>query len=144
MEQAAQPPRRRPKLVWAIFLCTILSTGLVALSFALVLSGAIPLGPEEEEYFRNLTPTDYAFTVFNGSLNLVAAIALFRLKGIAVYLYAAALVFGVLYTLVLAATTNFTMALGGGSGMGGMLMGFVVWAAVCAYAWRLKVRGVLA
>jgi hypothetical protein len=142
MQQAAQTSRKRPKLVWVIFLLTVLSVGYTALSSYLVLSGTIPLGPEEARYFQTLRPVDYAVTAAIGLVNVAAAIALFRLRSVAVYLYAAALAVGIVNVLVHAATTSFVAVLGG-PGIIGASIGLACWTAVCIYAWRLKARGVL-
>ena len=142
MEQATRLPPRRPKLVWVIFVLALLSVGYTALSLYLVLSGSIPLGEEEAKYFRSLTPIDYAVTGATGLLNLGGAIALFWLRKVALYLFAAAFAIGILGTLRHVADASFAAALGG-PGVIGMLAGYALWIAVCIYAWRLKSRGVL-
>ena len=142
MDAAAQPPAKRPKLVWAVFLFYLFSVSYTALSFYLILSGSISVAPEQATYLRNLSAFDWAITVLTTTLNLVAAVSLFLLRKIAFHLFAASLVLGFLQTLVHAITTNFVAALGG-PGAIGILIGYAISIAVCTYAWRLKARGAL-
>jgi hypothetical protein len=141
MEQAARPARR-PKLVWVIFLFTLLSVGYTALSFYLIYSGGVPLTAGELKYVRDLSTIDYGITGTVGLLKVAGAIVLFRLRSAAVYLYAAALAIGILHTLA-SAKIIAAAPFADRPGFIQILIGFAIWAAVCVYAWRLKARGVL-
>jgi len=142
MDAAAQPPAKRPKLVWVVFLFYLFSGGSTALSFYLVLSGLISVAPEQAMYLRNLSALDWAITGLTATLNLAGAISIFLLRKIAFPLFATSLALSILLTLVHAFTTNLTTALGG-SGAIGIAIGYAISIAVCTYAWRLKARGVL-
>ena len=61
------------------------------LSFYLILSGAIPLEPAQKAYFDSLTLIDHVSTIIPGLLNISAAVALFLLRRIALYLFLSAL-----------------------------------------------------
>jgi hypothetical protein len=143
MDTPVQPRNKRPKLVWTVFLFYVLSSVYTALSFLLVFSGTIPVTPEQAAYFRSLSTFDWAITALTGLLNVVGAIAIFRLRKIAFHIFAAAFVLVILQTFVHIVTTNFAAALGG-SGALGALIGYGILLAVCVYAWKLKARGVLA
>lgn len=142
MDAVNQPNRKRPKLVWAVFLFYILSVGFTILSFALVLSGAVSVPPEQRAYLQSLSTFDWVVTVLTGALNVAGAIAIFLLRKVAFYLFSAAFVLVILQTLVHTVTTSFIAALGGSGAVGG-LIGYGILFAVCIYAWRLRARGVL-
>jgi hypothetical protein len=142
MNAVAQPPARRPKLVWIVFLFYLFSVAYTALSFLLVFSGWISVTPEQAAYFRNLSVFDWTITGVTAALNLAGAISIFLLRKSAFPLFASSLGLSILQTLVHAYTTNFIAALGGPGALG-VLIGFAVSIAVCLYAWRLQARGIL-
>jgi hypothetical protein len=142
MNAVAQPPARRPKLVWIVFLFYLFSVAYTALSFLLVFLGWISVTPEQAAYFRSLSVFDWTITGVTAALNLAGAISIFLLRKSAFPLFASSLGLSLLQTLVHAYTTNFIAALGGPGALG-VLIGFAVSIAVCAYAWRLKAQGIL-
>jgi hypothetical protein len=123
-------------------LFTLLWVALIALSLYLVHSGIVPLNVEQLNYARNLSPIDYGITAIVGVLNVAGAIALIRLRSTAVYLYSAALAIGILHRLP-AANIIATAPTSDRPGAVQTFIGFAIWAAICAYAWRLKARRVL-
>ena len=142
MDAVAQPPAKRPKPVWVVFLFYLLSVVYTALSFFLIFSGSIPVTPEQAAYLRNLSVFDWTITTLTAALNLAGAVSIFLLRKIAFPLFATSLGLAILQTLVHAFTTNFVAALGGPGALG-VVIGFTISIAVCAYAWRLKARGTL-
>src|SRR5712691_9905799 len=140
MDAVAQPPAKRPKLVWIVFLFYLFSVVYTGLSFFLVFSGSISVTPEQAAYFRNLSVFDWTMTGVTAALNLAGAIAIFLLRKSAFLFFASSLGLSILQTLVHAYTTNFIAALGGPGALG-VLIGFAISIAVCLYAWRLKARG---
>jgi len=142
MNAVAQPPARRPKLVWIVFLFYIFSVIYTAVSFFLVFSGSISVTPEQAAYFRSLSVFDWSMTGLTAALNLAGAISIFLLRKSAFPLFASSLGLSILQTLVHAYTTNFIAALGGPGALG-VLIAFAISIAVCIYAWRLKTRGIL-
>ncbi len=133
---------KRPKLVWVVFLFYIVSVGYTALSFVLIFAGVVPMAPAQATYFKNLSLFDWAITALLGLFNVAAAIAIFQLRKVAVYLFTASLALMLLQTLMHVLTTNFLAALSG-AGTVGLLIGYAILIAVCLCAWRLKARGVL-
>jgi hypothetical protein len=142
MNAVAQPPARRPKLVWIVFLFYLFSVAYTALSFLLVFLGWISVTPEQAAYFRSLSVFDWTITGVTAALNLAGAISIFLLRKSAFPLFASSLGLSLLQTLMHAYTTNFIAALGGPGALG-VLIGFAISIAVCAYAWRLKAQGIL-
>ena len=142
MNAVPQPPAKRPKLVWIVFLFYLFSVLYTALSFFLVFSGSISVTPEQATYFRTLSVFDWTITGVTAALNLAGAISIFLLRKSALPLFASSLGLSILQTLVHAYTTNFIAALGGPGALG-VLIGFAISIAVCLYAWRLKARGTL-
>jgi len=142
MDEAAQPPAKRPKLVWVVFLFYLFSVVYTALVFLLIFSGSIYVTPEQAAYFRNLSAFDWAMTGLTAALNLAGAISVFLLRKIAFPLFATSLGLSILQTLVHAFTTNLVAALGGPGALG-VVIGFAISIAVCAYVWRLRARGTL-
>jgi hypothetical protein len=142
MNAVAQPPARRPKLVWIVFLFYLFSVAYTALSFLLVFLGWISVTPEQAAYFRSLSVFDWTITGVTAALNLAGAISIFLLRKSAFPLFASSLGLSILQTLMHAYTTNFIAALGGPGALG-VLIGFAISIAVCAYAWRLKAQGIL-
>jgi hypothetical protein len=142
MNAVTQPPAKRPKLVWVVFLFYLLSVGYTALSFFLIFSGYVSVSAEQAAYFRNLSVFDWAITCLTATLNLAAAISIFLLRKVAFFFFVISLGLSVLQTLVQVFTTNFVAALGGPGALG-VVIGFAISIAVCTYAWRLKARGTL-
>lgn len=142
MDAVTQPPTKRPKLVWVVFLFYLFSVGYTAFSFFLIFSGYVSVAPEQAAYLRNLSVFDWAITCLTATLNLAAAISIFLLRKIAFYLFVTSLGLSMLQALVHAFTTTFVAALGG-PGAVGLVIGFAISIAVCGYAWRLKARGIL-
>src|SRR5262245_60969514 len=134
--------RRRPVLVWVVFLWYVFSTGYTLLSFALIFSGRVPLSDEASRYLSSLSPLDYAVTILALLLNVVGAVALLLLRRSAPYLFSAALLLTVASLALHALTKGFVAALGAG-GPVGLILGYGIAALVCLYAWRLYMRGVL-
>jgi hypothetical protein len=137
-----QVERKRPIWVWLLSLFFLLSAIWTLLSFYMIWSGAIPLGPTQQAYFDRLTPIDYALTIVIGLLNLSAAIALFLLRKIARDLFLASLGLSLILVAWQAATKGWVEALGG-AGFVGVLIGYILLIVVCIYAWHLRKKGVL-
>jgi hypothetical protein len=108
MDAAAQPPAKRPKLVWLVFLFYLFSVVYTGLSFFPIFS-AISGTPEQVAYFRNLSTFDWAIMGVIAALNLAGAISLIQLRKIAFPFFSISLALSILQTLVHAFTTNFTL-----------------------------------
>lgn len=125
-----------------ICLFYLFSVGWTLLSFALILSGAIPVNAAQQEYFASLSVLDYLSSIGIGLVAIAAAVLLFRLRKLAVPAFGVALALNLGLTLIHVVTKNWAEALGG-SGSLGAVMGWVILGSVLLYARRLERRGVL-
>jgi len=137
---AATP--KRPVWVWVITILYTFSFGFTLLSLWIVLSGALPMTPANEEYFAGLGPLDYITSLGLGLLTLTGAALLFLMRKAAVLLFVASLALNLGLTLVHALTKNWAQAMGG-SGLVGASVGWVILGAVTSYSWRLRQAGKL-
>lgn len=138
----SQAHHRRPKLIWVISGLYVLSAGWTVLSFFLVYGGLVPQTEAESNYFANLTALDHFTTVALGLLTMAAAIFLFLLRRVAVTLFALALTFNILFSLVHALRTSWVEALGS-AGLVGAFAAWLIMGAIYLYARRQAQSGVL-
>ena len=134
--------RRRPRLVWAIFIWYVFSAGYTLLSFALIFAGRVPLSAEASRYLSSLSPLDYTVTILALLLNLGGAVALLLLRQAAPHLFSAALLLNIVSVALHALTKGLVAALGTGGPIG-LILGYGIAALVCVYAWQLYARGML-
>ena len=133
---------KRPFFVWLIAIFYLLSTPFTLLSLSLVLSGTLPLTPEQEAYFSSLSTLDYLFSFAIGLTGFTGAVALFFLRRVALYLFCGSFALNVLMSIWHLMTRDFLSALPGG-GLLGFILGLGILAAVCLYTWKLTRAGVL-
>lgn len=133
---------KRPGWVWAISIFFFFSAGSTLLSVLMVRAGAVPLNAAQAAYFDGLTVWDYISSVGIGLANFTGAIAFFLLRKVSFYLFAFALVANLLATAWHVATKGW-LAVIGGAGLIGAVIGLGLLFAVCAYSRRLLRRGVL-
>jgi hypothetical protein len=133
---------KRPGWVWAITIFFFIWVGWTLLSFLLIRSGAVPLNAAQAAYFDSLTALDYLASIGVGLANLAGAIALFRLRRAAFYIFAGSVGANLLLTLWHATAKGWVAAMSG-SGLVGAAIGFGLLFAVCLYSRRLLQRGVL-
>ena len=142
MTNAVQQSSPRPVWVWVISAFYLLSVGWMLLSFALIFSGAIKINAAQQAYFASLTRVDWFFSLSIGVIGIAGAISLFLLRRLAVVLFSLALVLNLALTAFQTIRTNLAEALGG-SGLFGLLLGWLILVAVILYARGLTKRGVL-
>lgn len=141
--QGTRPRRRRPVLVWVVFLWYLVTSGYTLVSFWMIYSGFLPVSPEVAAYLSTQSALDHAGTVVLLLLNLAGAVALVMLRKVAFPLCATALTLSLLLTIKGALSKGFVAALGG-AGAVGLVVGCGIGIAVCIYAWRLRTGRVLA
>lgn len=143
MSTAAEPgPKRRPRGVWLIVVYYVLSAGWTLLSFALIASGALDLDPAQRAYFASLNRFDWFLTLTIAVLMLTASVLLFRLRREALSFFAAGFAVNLALTAIQVVRTSLVEAVGL-AGMLGMLLAFLILAAVILYVRGLARRGVL-
>ena len=134
--------RRRPALIWVVFLWYVFSAGYTLLSFALIFAGRVELSAEASRYLSSLSPLDYAVTILALLLNVGGAVALLMLRKVAPYLFSAALLLNIVSVALHALTKGLVAALGAGGPIG-LILGYGISVLVCLYAWRLHARNTL-
>jgi hypothetical protein len=142
MTNPVQQSSRRPVWVWVISAFYLLSAGWTLLSSALISSGAIKINAAQEAYFASLTSVDWFFSASIGAIGFAGAIYLLLLHRLAVVLFSLALVLDLAFAAFQTMRTNWAEALGG-SGLFGVLLGWLILVAVILYTRRLAKRGVL-
>jgi predicted branched-subunit amino acid permease len=78
--------RKRPVLVWVIFIIACLGVFGIVSHFAMI-SGNFPMDEATAKYYASLSLIDHVLVVFGTVYGFVAALQLFRLKRSAFYLY---------------------------------------------------------
>ena len=129
--------RQRDLWVWLITIW-FFGGGILSLtSFFAVQFGAIPLSPSQQADFERLGMVDHLAGVISATLNMSAAIALFRLRRLAIYLFWAAFAISVLLAGWQAASR----------GLGGSLVelgiGLCLLGGACIYTQKLGAERVL-
>jgi uncharacterized membrane protein HdeD (DUF308 family) len=125
--------RRRPRLVWAIVIFYGVDFVLVTLITLLIAVNWEKLPPSAKESFRTIPVTTWLIMAVVVLLWVLGTIQLFRLRRSAFYFYASGLVLGAVGRIVISQPLSGYTLLGWGTGL-----------FVCAYAWHLSRRGVLA
>ncbi|GEM_PF-1327876 len=136
--------RKRPILVWLIFIFMILGSGFTTLSIISVSTGMIPLEGEMKTYFEQLSTLDYLLTVTMGILNVIGAVYLFRLKTLSCYLLSIALIINICTTVwhIISKSWLDVMAAQSG-GLFGMFLGMGIAFLIVIYSFRLKSKKIL-
>jgi predicted branched-subunit amino acid permease len=78
--------RKRPFLVWVIFIIACLGAFGIISHFAMM-TGNFPMDGATAKYYESLTVIDHLFVVLGTLYGFVAGLQLFRLKRSAFYLY---------------------------------------------------------
>ena len=136
------PRRRRPALIWVVFLWYVFSAGYTLLSFALIFAGRVELSAEASRYLSSLSTLDYTVTILALLLNVGGAVALLMLRKVAPYLFSAALLLNIVSVTLHALTKGLVAALGAGGPIG-LILGYGISVLVCLYVWRLHARNTL-
>lgn len=137
------PGRKRPVLVWIIFLFYLISCVQVIVAMFFVAAGGVDMAPEQQAYLAKFTAMDRVIGYLNAGLTLVGVSLLFSLRRQAVNVLALAFALNLFSTAVVwfktdpAAVTSPTGLLAQALGIG--MLGLVVF-----YSWRLGKRGLLA
>lgn len=134
--------RGRPAWVWVISIFYVFSAISTAVSYYFLYSGKIDIPEDQRRYLASLTALDHALTFVIASVNLLAAVQLFRLRKISAVLFPSGFALGLAVTAWHAASKGWYTAVQH-NGFAGMLIGWGIAAAVCLYAWRLARAGVL-
>lgn len=135
-------PAKRPAIVWGISILYFLSAVWVLSSSLLLYSGKIRLSGDQKAYFSSLTFFDYATSVLLMTLNLSAAVLLFRLRKRALFFFLAAFGLELATTIYHVAAKKWVGAVGG-PGVLGTLLGSTMSVAILIYVRRLSAQKIL-
>ena len=130
--------RKRPTWVWVASVYVLLTAGYALLHTVLTRSGVIAVPPAQAAY----TKSHFPLMVLTASLNLAGAVALWRLRKVAVWLLTTALAVSLSMTIAYMLTEALP-AVPLGAMVGGVVLAFGPLVAICGYVWTLWVRGVL-
>jgi len=134
--------KNRPIWVWVISIFYFLSAGYTLLSFFLIYAEVIHLEPAMKTYFDNLSIFDHALAIILGAANLIGAITLLLLRKQAFYIFSGIFCVNILVSIWHSISKGW-IALLGGSGFVGAIIGWGLILAVIAYSRRLINRGIL-
>ena len=121
--------RKKPIAVWMVSVFYIFTSTLLLLLTCLSFSGAVSIPPEEMVRLNSLTGIDYLFIIAQNCIYLAAAIALFRLRKAAFYLFAVLL--GISIATIEIEYFYVT------------IFDWLLLLAICIYTWSLKQRSIL-
>lgn len=131
------PSGKRNFWIWLIVIWSFGSGIISLISFFAVQFGALPLNDAQRAYFDNLGLVDHLAGVLSAAFNLLGAIALFRLRRQAMYMFFSAFGVSTLISLWHASTR----------GLGGSLVelsiGLGLLGAVCVYVQKLAKQQIL-
>ena len=134
--------RRRPLLVWIIFLFYLVSSVQVIVGMFFVAAGGVNMAPEQQAYLEQFSVMDRVIGYINPAVTLVGVTLLFGLRKQAVNVLALAFALNLFSTAVVWIKTD-PMAGIAPAGLMAQVFGITLFGAVVFYAWRLGKRGLL-
>jgi hypothetical protein len=136
--------RKRPFLVWVIFIFACLGMFGIVSYFAMITSN-FPMDGATARYYESLTVIDHLMTVFGTLYGFVAALQLFRLKRSAFYLYLGQIPLFLVMFANTYSNPSYRELMGsmGGSMYYSMIPGIVFSLLCIAYAYYLLRKGTL-
>ena len=139
----AAPQRKRPILVWIIFLFYLISSVQVIVAMFFISAGGVDMAPEQQAYLAKFTALDRVMGYANAGLSLVGVTLLFSLRRQAVNVLALAFALNLFSTAVVWFKTD-PAAVTSPTGLMAQALGIAMFGLVVFYAWRLNKRGMLA
>jgi magnesium-transporting ATPase (P-type) len=137
-----QPPRKRPILVWVIFLFYLISCVQVIVGLFFVTAGGVDMAPAQQAYLAKFTIMDRVIGYVNAGLTLIGVTLLFTLRKQAVNVLALAFALNMFSTAVVWFKTD-PASVVSPAGLVAQALGIALFGAVVFYAWRLGKRGML-
>lgn len=142
MTAEATPPRKRPILVWVIFLFYLISCVQVIVGLFFVTAGGVDMAPAQQAYLAKFTVMDRVIGYVNAGLTLIGVTLLFTLRKQAVNVLALAFALNMFSTAVVWFKTD-PASVTSPAGLVAQALGIALFGAVVFYAWRLGKRGML-
>lgn len=142
MTEENEPARKRPILVWVIFLFYLVSSVQVIVGLFFVTAGGVEMTPEGQAYLAKFGVMDRVIGYLNAGVTLVGVTFLMGLRKQAVNVLALAFALNLFSTAGVWYKTD-PAAVIAPAGMLAQATGIALFGAVVYYAWRLEKRGVL-
>ena len=136
------PTRKRPVLVWIIFLFYLISCVQVIVAMFFVAAGGVEMAPEQQAYLAKFTVMDRVIGYANAGITLVGVTLLFSLRRQAVNVLGLAFALNLFSTAVVWIKTD-PVAVTSPTGLLAQALGLGTFGLVVFYAWRLNKRGTL-
>ncbi|MYL84450.1 hypothetical protein GTA51_15095 [Desulfovibrio aerotolerans] len=136
-------PRKRPVLVWIIFLFYLVSSIWVIVAMFFVAAGGVDMAPEQQAYLAKFTVMDRVIGYANAGITLVGVTLLFSLHRQAVNVLGLAFALNLFSTAVVWIKTD-PAAVTSPTGLAAQALGLGTFGLVVFYSWRLLKRGTLA
>ena len=136
-------PRKRPVLVWIIFLFYLVSSIWVIVAMFFVSAGGVDMAPEQQAYLAKFTVMDRVIGYANAGITLVGVTLLFSLRRQAVNVLGLAFALNLFSTAVVWFKTD-PAAVTTPAGLAAQALGIGMLGLVVYYSWRLNKRGLLA
>lgn len=130
----------RPGWVWVIFILYMFSVVTTIVWLILLQTRSISIPEVQLRYVESISRTDYIFTFILLGINIVAAILLFRMRRSSFHFFMAGLFISFVYTIVHTLNSG-GIQVYGSSGVAGIIGGYAIKVAICAYVWRLRNAG---
>jgi hypothetical protein len=142
MAEAGTPERKRPILVWVIFLFYLVSSVQVIVAMFFVTAGGVDMAPEQQAYLARFSVMDRVIGYVNAGVTLVGVTMLFGLRKQAVNILALAFALNLFSTAVVWFKTD-PASVVAPAGLAAQILGIVIFGLVVFYTWRLGKRGYL-
>lgn len=137
------PMRKRPVLVWGIFLFYLIVSILGIVQIFFVTAGGVAMTPEQQAYLEQFSVMDRVVGYGNAAVTLAGVTLLFGLRQLAVKVLALAFFLNVFTTTVVWIRTDPASVIAP-AGLALQAGGIALFGLVVLYAWRLGKRGLLA
>lgn len=142
MTDTATPRRKRPILVWVIFLFYLISSVQIIAGLFFVTAGGVDMTPQQQAFLAKFTVMDRVIGYVNAALTLIGVTLLLGLRRQAVNVLAIAFALNLFSTAVVWFRTD-PAAVTAPAGLIAQGVGIALFGAVVYYAWRLGKRGIL-
>ena len=141
--ESARTKRKRPGWVWAICLLYGFSAISSMILTPLMMSGAIPVPPEQTEALSRFGPARWAFSIFAALLLMAFVVQLFRLRASAFLLCATVFAISIGSTVVSALLGTLPASRMSTVGIASQAFSLGLLLAVLLYTHHLRKKGVL-
>lgn len=140
MTAQSTPRRKRPILVWVIFLFYLVSCVQVIVELFFVTAGGVEMAPAQQAYLAKFSVMDRVIGYVNAGVTLIGVTLLFSMRRIAVNVLALAFALNLFSTAVVWFKTD-PASVTAPAGLVTQAVGILLFGAVVYYAWRLDKRG---